>query len=331
MNKKLTIFIVIISGILFGSCYADLDLEKYRPTPKAVLNCSVFPDTVVMASISRTWFFTDQYPNITLKNATVELYVNGSYKEQMQWSDAAEEGSLNADGIYISSFVPHPGDAIKVVASTEYGTVWAEDTVPSQATLDDIKISYRSIDDGSIIIDSSGITPMMKIEVKYEITFRDNANETNYYLIRISDDSHRGIGSLDYSSDPIFIGQKSILEGSLEGKFLGGQGGRTFSDETINGKEYTLIIKETGGDYNYIFKGELKRKITLFSLSQAYYQYLSSLQYIDDDNLMHDMADYGLAEPVKIYSNILGGGTGILGAGQKTDKIKDLREILPES
>lgn len=330
MSKKLNLLAIIILTVLFSSCYSDLDLEDYRPAPKAVLNCAVSPDTIIMASVSRTWFFTEDNPNVTLRDAKVELYINDTFKEQMQWTDMDETGSLNAKGFYVSTVVPKTGDKVKVVAATEHGNVWAEDIVPPKRELIDTKISHKYYDNGSIIIDPNGITPQLAVEIKYEITFQDDINTTDYYLIRISgNDPSRPMGSLDYSSDPIFIGQKSILEGSVEGKFLGGQGGRTFSDETINGSKYTLIVKETGIQSDYSNRPQLIRKITLYTLSKAYYQYLSSLQYIEDDELLQNMAGYGLAEPIKVFSNIQG-GIGILGASHSTDMTVDLKEIITE-
>ena len=47
---------ILLSSLLLTSCYRKFDLEEYRTTPKMVINSAFSPDTVVMASISRTWF-----------------------------------------------------------------------------------------------------------------------------------------------------------------------------------------------------------------------------------------------------------------------------------
>lgn len=316
MNKNP--IIAAIFCVLLISCYTEIDLEKYKPAPKAVLNTVIAPDTIIMASISKTWFFTEKNTNVGLDDATVDLYINNEYKERMKW-EIADEEQLNINGIYTSTIIPQPSDVIKIVADTQYGIIQAEDTVPAKTDIMNIKFTHKNYE----------YYGRINTDIKYEITFQDNVDQNDFYLIRISStDLNSYIGIFDYSSDPIFIGQKSILEGGLDGKFLGGQGGRTFTDQTINGKQYTLTIKETDSENVYKIGETCKRKITLYSLSRAYYQYLTSLQYIEDDQLINDMANYGLSEPRRIFSNIQG-GTGILGATHLTSKIIDLRDIIP--
>lgn len=45
----------LLLGVFLTSCYRKIDLDEYRTTPKIVINSVVSPDTVVMASITRTW------------------------------------------------------------------------------------------------------------------------------------------------------------------------------------------------------------------------------------------------------------------------------------
>ena len=47
----------LLLGVFLTSCYRKIDLDEYRTTPKMVINSVVSPDTVVMASITRTWFY----------------------------------------------------------------------------------------------------------------------------------------------------------------------------------------------------------------------------------------------------------------------------------
>lgn len=50
----------LLLGVFLTSCYRKIDLDEYRTTPKMVINSVVSPDTVVMASITRTWFYPDK-------------------------------------------------------------------------------------------------------------------------------------------------------------------------------------------------------------------------------------------------------------------------------
>ena len=69
----------LLLGVFLTSCYRKIDLDEYRTTPKMVINSVVSPDTVVMASITRTWFYPDKKPYVNLPHAHVELYINNQY------------------------------------------------------------------------------------------------------------------------------------------------------------------------------------------------------------------------------------------------------------
>lgn len=56
----------LLLGVFLTSCYRKIDLDEYRTTPKIVINSVVSPDTVVMASITRTWFYPDKKPYVNL-------------------------------------------------------------------------------------------------------------------------------------------------------------------------------------------------------------------------------------------------------------------------
>lgn len=340
MTGKRFVYILLITAltVLCHSCYTDVDLEKYRKDPLVVLNCAVSPDSVVMASVSRTWYFTEKNPNVSLPNADVKLYINGAFVEQMQWKDITDEWSLNEKGIYLSTVIPNAGDLVKVTASTGIGDVWAEDKVPFKTEILDIQLQYQLFDIGNVGVSQDGeITHPLSGELTYKITFEDRAAEENYYLLRIDTKAEEKIYPssydtypMDFSSDPIFIGQETIFGGSFEGKFLEGRGGRAFSDETINGKRYTLVVKEkympdyTVSANHELEDGILYRKVYLYELSKSYYQYLSAISFIMDDRIEQSMADFGLSEPKKLFSNVHN-GTGILGTSNRSMKIAGLK------
>ena len=100
--------------------------------------------------------------------------------------------------------------------------------------------------------------------------------------------------------------------------------GRVFSDELFDGKEYTLQVKEQlRSDTKYY----TKRHIRLYSLSEPYYQYLLSLQNIKNEGIMGGLTNVGLAEPVRIYSNVEG-GTGIAGGCQWFESLVDIKDLI---
>ena len=94
--------------------------------------------------------------------------------------------------------------------------------------------------------------------------------------------------------------------------------------DRFDGKEYTLQVKEQlRSDTKYY----TKRHIRLYSLSEPYYQYLLSLQNIENEGIMGGLTNVGLAEPVRIYSNVEG-GTGIAGGCQWFESLVDIKDLI---
>lgn len=314
---------VILVFVTCISCYRDIDLESYRGEAVVVLNSIVTPDTVIMADISHTWFFTDSQPAEDIKGLNVELYINSQLKAIMEYNGEK----------YISEIHPEEGDTIKIRTEVDGKYVTAEDIVPNLIRLEGINISHRKISSGnsSVEVDGNGniIATSKDNEFTYRITFKDEADRRNYYFIRIEECNNRQIlGTLDYSFDPVFQILSEQINGSLTNQTISGQSGLPFSDEGIDGKEYTLTIKETGPDTYYDYGDFCYRQFRLYSISEAYYLYLVSLQSNDSDQSWQGgMADIGMAEPVTIYSNIKG-GTGILGCQQQARCMKDIKYLI---
>ena len=80
-----TICIVSLFGLM--SCIKEIDLESLRPDPTLVVNCVAITGEPLTVSVSRTWFFTDDHPNVTLDKAEVNLFVNGVFKERMSFQE----------------------------------------------------------------------------------------------------------------------------------------------------------------------------------------------------------------------------------------------------
>lgn len=333
----------LLSAIIFTSCYREIDLEKFRTTPKIVINCPISPDTVIRASISRTYFYADldelrgdkdrwKYgmygqsdPDVKLRNAKVELYVNDVYKEDMKWQglDSINEFS-RPDTFFVSSFIPQPGDKIKIVASTpEYGSAWAEDIVPRLVPIKDIKITCRKETGIPYYVSSSTLgNPVYNNEYyafQYFITFKDIPHTSNYYQLWVE-------GDIQYI-DPVFSNTGSTLDGTLGFDGIDGRGGHVFTDELIDGKEYTIQVKRLYPAY--AVTDSIEGSVNLYSLSEPYYQYLQSLEKISASSLSGSLSDIGLAEPIRVYTNV-NNGTGILGACQRFHISINLGDYLPE-
>ena len=212
-------------------------------------------------------------------------------------------------------------------SSPEYGTASAEDKIPSKTEIKGLRIIPRkeATGNGGTLVDGDGnISYIEENDVLiYQITFQDTPGKSNYYSLQIwGDDEHLGV-LLDFSIDPVFTQQQGILD-EVFGSSMVNWRGRVFSDELFDGKEYTLQVKEQlRSDTKYY----TKRHIRLYSLSEPYYQYLLSLQNIKNEGIMGGLTNVGLAEPVRIYSNVEG-GTGIAGGCQWFESLVDIKDLI---
>lgn len=303
----------LLLGVFLTSCYRKIDLNEYRTTPKMVINSVVSPDTVVMASITRTWFYPDKKPYVNLPHAHVELYINNQYIETMQWKTLNNPRNPDQpDTLFLSNTIPAEGDRIKIVASTpEYGTVTAEDIIPKKVP---IKNASHTIKKGNGVYQG---TISDYFEIYYEVTFDEFPEKNNYYLAKITQIKTGYYGyyetEIDYI-DPVFKEQDAILDESMAFNGLEKRGGALFTDQSINGQTYTLQIKETTAELDETEQ----RIISIYSLSESYFLYLLSLQKIAGSTLEGGLGNIGLAEPLQVYSNVEG-GTGILGGNQHSE------------
>ena len=170
-----TICIVSLFGLM--SCIKEIDLESLRPDPTLVVNCVAITGEPLTVSVSRTWFFTDDHPNVTLDKAEVNLFVNGVFKERMSFQEGDE--AFNTKGYFKSDFIPVKGDRIRVEASyPEYGVASAETVMPAPAQVLKAGVTYATV---------AGSFGSARQNAIYQVTLKDNPAEENYYLLRMEE------------------------------------------------------------------------------------------------------------------------------------------------
>lgn len=337
MNHK--VFSILILFLLLSvSCMKEIDLEYLRPDPKLVLNCVTMAGEPVNASLSRTWFYTEDNPNVVIKDANMKLYVNGQFTEQMKYIEQQPDDSAyyNNIGYYTANYKPVTGDQIRITAEAEgFKQVSAETVIPKVVPINDFSVISKKIEEYGYYT----------YENQYHVTFTDDPARKDFYLIRFEEgypariyDPETGeyvyTGGyswtnlyLDFATDPLFTSQITALDKVMGYDWLSGYYGRVFSDDLINGKEYTIKLKSNTSVYyasdpeeeysSFLFR------VTLYAIDESYYQYMKSIIDIYDDSLDRDLSDVGLSEPIRIYSNIIG-GTGILGGGNPYRKTVEL-------
>ncbi|MDR2968661.1 MAG: DUF4249 domain-containing protein [Tannerellaceae bacterium] len=341
-KKSLYLLGIALYSVLFSGCEWTVDMEEMRPAPRLVLNSVVRTGEPVTARVSRTWFFTEENPNVVIPDAEVSLHINGQYVETLAWTEGDKE--KNEQGYYQAAYTPKAGDRIALTAAREgYVTVSAEVVVPVFAPVFKVEDRITGIlYDGDIRFNA---------ERQLRVTFKDNPGEKNYYMFfceieyyaKDSTDNMALMGwdylNASYEDEPLFSGQKNGLEEIVGYDRVSGRYGRVFTDEQINGKEYTLrlpninsafemdyIYNGVEGDYGHlpnhlpndilidtIISPIRHYRVSLQTISESYYRYMKALIEMEDTSLHGDLIDVGLAEPISIYSNI-NNGLGILGA-----------------
>lgn len=337
-NSILSAFLVFTSS----SCIQDVDLEHLRPDPKLVLNSITTVNEPVTATVSRTWFYTENHPNVTIKDAELNLYVNDLFQERLTWKENKSE--YNSKGYYTSSYKLSQGDKIRLEAKAKgFKDVFAESLTPPKAALKKFTIE-RVIKEEVWGGTTKGII--------YRVTISDDPRPDNCYLIRLklkipamkweeekyvfTGEYYYSTPDIDYLEEPVFGDKITVMDKLMGNDWLSGRNGRPFSDELFNGKEYTLKLREryyNGGYYpptdpsNPTTDEKIPSYCTvyLYSISESYYKYLSSLTEIDDLSFGNDLISAGLAEPVRVFSNVQG-GTGIIG----TACVDSLTVEIPE-
>lgn len=336
MKSKIILFFSIFTILFFSSCEKTIDFNGEIPNPLMVLNCVLTPDSTVKIHITKSKFFLSRNNNINssynyssdnnftnIENAVVSITINGGIKTTI---------SHIGSGYYESSIKVKPLDIIRIEASAPtLESVWSEVTVEPQIKIISIDTTWTKSNDTDSypIYNKTGDTIIGNSyygELKIKIKFQDNSNEKNYYKLKAT--KHTTYSYIDNYGDTIkqeyddyySIEYDDIVFGNSQenGGILNFDsnwyGNNLFSDDLINGKEYSLSIKTRLQRTEYFpgktlygqnnIKDEIS--INLQHLSKGYYLYLKTTNASNSSNEI-------FSEPVQIFNNIEA-GMGILGS-----------------
>lgn len=319
--KYLHILFVMLLASFFTSCYHEVDLSEYRDEDGKnllTINSLVCPDSLVAVAATRTYFFSDTHNE---RNYVKGLDINFMVNNQ-EWETLLYDTSRNC---YVSATKVKEGDALKIITSFDNKEVSASDVVPYKSELSDITVERR----GPVAIYSN-----YDFVFTYRLTFTDNPNEDNYYFLQW-DEVDRGkdvaMGERDFTHELVFQKLADQIHGTLPGWTPYSPYGLPFSDRGINGEKHTLILEEIvqAANGNPAWnKSQMKRKFKLFSISKPYYDYLVSVlvNQTNDKGIQGGMINLGIADPVKVYSNI-SGGIGIMGCYTTSETEIDVIKI----
>lgn len=321
MKSKISVIISLFFSIfLLTGCYQDIDLDKFKEQDGEyllVINSIVNPDSLVAASATRTYFFSDEHNGREyVKDLDIKLTVNGEIIGSMKFNGATN--------LYESTYYPKENDIIEL--STEYRgeIIECRDSLPSRVKIESIEVFREG--PMHIYFDNDYI-------ITYKIKFNDPVGKDNYYFLKYDDvlsGKNLSMGERDYTYEYVFQQLANHINAVVPGWEPYSPNGLPFSDYGIDGTTHTLIVKEIVSSYRPLSGwGEMRRKFKLFSISEPYYLYLLSRLYNNsgDAGLHGGMIDLGVTEPMKYYSNIRG-GTGILGAYSLDETEIDVIQII---
>jgi len=326
MKSKIVIYTAFVLISLLSSCEKTIDFNGKVPDPQLVMNCIALPDSTITVNLTKSKFFLSSSQDFTtVDNAIVTATINDTLKVNL---------TNTGNGNYVSGIIPKPNDKVRIDASApSLESVWAEVNVQPKMTIISIDTTWVKIDNSYSypiynLTGDSIIGNAYNAEVKIKIKFQDNATEQNYYRLNVSNGLNYRSGYSSYGSgysgvefDDIVFGN-TTQQGSILDIVSGTYGNNCFTDELINGKEYSLSIKSTtthniylpgkkaGGDI--VSKNELI--IDLQQLSKSYYLYIKTKDASMASNPL-------FSEAVQIYTNIKG-GMGILGTYTSSNVVK---------
>jgi len=307
---------------LFASCEKDVEFKGTMTKSVLVVNSFVSPDSVVSANVSESKFFLEEESTITgIENATVSVYVNDVFKEKMIHTDK---------GNYTGTYIPTIGEIIKLVVTVPNKTdVSCQDKVLTRPEIVSVDTAVTSSTGGYLLdyhtkLNSNDtqvydtIGKSRNYDCEFKIKMKDKGNEKNYYRLAVvrnstfeGESGYEFVHITDnidpeaYSSDPLQTEDDS-------NPFC------VFSDDIINGKEYTLKFKLSQNVitfYNRPKETKQELIIALQQISKDYYLYLRTRAVANEDNVF--------SEPVQIHCNIKN-GLGVFGSYSSSVRIMRL-------
>lgn len=309
---RIKVFLIFLSIYLF-SCSTKIDLEIPEAEEQIVVNSLITNDSIISVFITKTIPVLSNKSNI-VENAEIKLFADNQFEENLI--------KIN-DTLYQST--------IETQLNTEYKIeieVPGFEKISAKTVIND----PVSIISGNYKIDSYYVHQQSRYESETEVSFIDNQEINNYYLISFYKLSYGGYKydhdnnvwvpmdstNINYqrirylnSNDPIVVN-----EGDLD--FMGDPGNiryLVFSDEMLSqNNTINLLI---GGGLSEM--GEVH--VLIRNINYDLYKYYKSLirQQFNSGMLSVDLNNMFLTNnPNDLYSNIEN-GLGIFAGYSETD------------
>ena len=140
MKKRIIYLNLSLVIMLLASCERILEVDFSNEKPLIVMNGTIEPDKPIYVSISKSFLFNDiDSMAPLLKDASVELHINGEFIEKMQLQsiDNTAYKSRRGTSYFRSEAHAKIGDRVRIEAKAPgLETAWAETVIPAPPTIE---------------------------------------------------------------------------------------------------------------------------------------------------------------------------------------------------
>ena len=275
MKPGLLFFILLIQ--LVSSCKKDITLAVPEESNKVVLNMLMNKDSIIIARVTLSGRLSSTQPLPEIKNAIVNLYENGTFKELLT------PYIIYGRTYYRGNTPAQAGATYRVTATVPgYEEVSGSDQIPDTVKVGDIRLTAVPIDN--------------YLSTTISVQLHDDAAVQNYYRIRLYALYKQVNGGGWYKERVYFDVDDTEWE--------------LFSDKTRQ-EFYITDALFNGRSPRFTFRtgksGEYKKMaVEITSLTYSSYNYLNSTFMTQQED------KYELSEKVIVYNNIEN-GLGIIG------------------
>lgn len=302
--KKVILYLTVF--MLFAACEKEIQFKGEVTEPLLVLNGFARPDSLLEFRLTASRFFLEEADSfVTVKDAKLRLYVDGSYKEDLQ---------SQQNGYYFSSYRPRQGEVLNVEAEAAgFESIQAETLLPVRAELLEVDtsvtiageqyaLSYTwDVEAEDYIIDTVGV--YTNYQVSITLSFRDPLASSDYYRLVVKqsyseDDEYYEF--YEYNVENFYTTEMGDLLSLTETQ----NDYHIYADELFNGK--VVDMKLNFGTHSYYdyqsgpISSGARFQVQLQNISQSYYLYLKTLS-------AYQNAVEFFSEPIQIYSNVQNG------------------------
>ncbi|MDD2612568.1 MAG: DUF4249 family protein [Bacteroidales bacterium] len=258
-----------------------------------------------------------------ISGASVSLFVDDDFKEKL---------SYGTNGVYTGTYLPKPGDEIKIeVIAGCFDPIRSHTVIPEEPgiVVNDSTVIVREVEH-NVPNNNNTVNKTTYRSMQVQLKLTDAANQENYYFIKALKKYYR---KPEIETEKILelklseVLKKNFIDNGNFLKEIVGDEGKTervdnlFSDHFVNGKDilfdfsycdtlesvtyFNSEITDTGNGEEKALTVEYI--IEIGEISKDLYQYVIS------GNKMLNSKDTPFSEPVLIHTNIEN-GIGILGA-----------------